>query len=496
MTADEKWRWELVKWTPYLVGAFIIGVGIASILNWRGGVENFQVSYWLIFSLAGPLLVIFSLIQKTSWSRRLILLILLFFLMVAGALRYYSDAREMREILKFSGRKVQLVGLVLTEPKIKLKNQQIVLSVEQINGQKISSEKYWGRVLIFTSYLKNIRYGDRISLVGKLKKPSSFNDFDYPKYLAKDKIYLVLYHPKIKIIGHAFGSFWREKLITSKNYLENILEKSIPLPESALAEGLVFGDRRNFPQWLSDDLKNTGLIHLTALSGLHIMLIIYLLVYLMPFILLPRKYFFWLVSLIILIFVLMTGARPSAVRAMIMGLIFLFGLKIGRLYSVPRALILTAGIMVAINPRLLFFDLGFQLSFLAVLGAVCLGNYFSENIISFSNQFIKKHRNYYLFNYLYNSVDWMNTIRAAEEIFALTLSIQIFTLPLIIFYFHQYPYLAIIGNLLIIPIIPLLMILILLTILAGLLYLPLGEMVGFFVWGLGLILIKIIKVLG
>ncbi len=493
---SEKWRWELVKWVPYLVNGFIIGVGIASILDWNGGVKNYQIASWLVLGISAPLLIIFLLIQKISWSKKLIFLILLIIIIEAGVFRYYSDAQSMRAILKFSEKKVQLTGVVLAEPKIKLKNQQIILDVEQINGQNNEKEKYWGRILIFTSYLKDIRYGDRILIIGKIKKPSSFNNFDYPKYLAKDKIYLIAYYPKIKILNHNSGLFWREKIILGKDYLEGILEKSVPFPEGALAEGLVFGDRRNFSPWLNNKLKNAGLIHLTALSGLHIMLIIYLLERLRIFFCWSKKYSFWLIGLMILIFVLMTGSHPSAVRAMIMGLVFLFGLNIGRLYSIPRALVLTAGIMVIINPRLLFFDLGFQLSFLAVLGSVYLGNYLNEKITNIDNKFFKKYKNCYFFNYIYNSTNWMNIIRTVEGIFTLTLSIQIFTLPLIIFYFHQYPYLAIISNLLVIPLIPWLMILILLTVLAGLFYLPLGEMIGFLVWGMSLILIEIVKILG
>ena len=491
-----KWRWELVGWAPYLMGAFIISVGISSILDWLGHLKNFWWLSGLTLLISSPLLVVFLLKVKTSWLRRLILLVLFIVLILIGVGRYWTDAQQMREILNYTGQKVRLTGIVLSAPKVKIKNQLVILTVEKINGRQFNNKKYLGRVVLTTSLITPIEYGDRIEIQGKLVKPRNFNGFDYQKYLAKDKIYLIAYNPKIKILQHHLGFWWREKLVKVKIYFEHTLELLVARPESVLAEGLAFGDRRNFPQWLTDKFRNAGLIHLTALSGLHIMLIFGLLDGMLLWLYCPRKYSFWIISLIILIFVLMTGAHPSAIRAMIMGLIFLFGLKIGRLYSVSRALVLTAGIMILLNPRLLFFDLGFQLSFLATLGAVCLGNSLNQQFSQWGNLFLKKFHSYQLVDLVYHSDFWLRFFNGLGSIMAITLAVQIFTLPWVIFNFHQFPLISLVSNVLIIPLIPLIMILIFLTILAGTIWLPLGKIFGFLALGMGWLVIEIIKVIG
>jgi competence protein ComEC len=123
---------------------------------------------------------------------------------------------------------------------------------------------------------------------------------------------------------------------------------------------------------------------------------------------LSRKQAFYLAVLLLVIFIILVGVPASAMRAGLMGFFVLWALKLGRLNKITNAIILAGAIMLLINPKLLRYDIGFQLSFLAILGLI----YF-----------------YPLIN------DWMIKIKmpklkGGREIFSMTIAAQVFTLPI------------------------------------------------------------------
>lgn len=118
-------------------------------------------------------------------------------------------------------------------------------------------------------------------------------------------------------------------------------------------------------------MKLSGTTHLVALSGYNITVIVWaLMAVLMTF--LRRKWSFAVTVIIIIGFVLMTGAEASVVRAAVMGILVLLSREVGRIYDLRNAVVLAGLVMVFANPKVLVFDVGFQLSFLALLGIVYL----------------------------------------------------------------------------------------------------------------------------
>jgi len=148
-----------------------------------------------------------------------------------------------------------------------------------------------------------------------------------------------------------------------------------------------------------------------------------------------RKQAFWFSIIGIFLFVVMTGFPASAVRAGVMGMLLLWAMKNGRLANAQNSIIFSASVMLLINPLLLRWDVGFQLSFLATVGIV----YFYPLIEKYS---IKK-----------NGISFFN------EILFLTLSAQVFVLPIIMNDFQQLSLISPLANLLVLPIIPLTMLL-------------------------------------
>jgi len=125
----------------------------------------------------------------------------------------------------------------------------------------------------------------------------------------------------------------------------------------------------------------------------------------------------------------MIGAHPSAVRAGVMGGFLLFGEKIGRRSVSIRGLVLVCSLMLALNPFLLLYDAGFQLSFLAVVGIIYFSSFFKR-----------------LFNFIPETLKLRSTL-------VMTFSAQVFTFPLLIYYFGRVSLVAPLVNLLVLPVV-------------------------------------------
>ena len=151
----------------------------------------------------------------------------------------------------------------------------------------------------------------------------------------------------------------------------------------------------------------------------------------------------------------MIGFPSSAVRAGVMGLLILWAIKNGRLANADNALILAGGIMLLVNPLLLRWDIGFQLSFLATLGLIKMGPFWERFLIG------------------------KPKLLGLVEIVLMTVSAQIFVLPILIYNFKLFSVVSLLANLAVLPIIPFAMLLSFLTALGGLIFPLLGQIFGY-----------------
>jgi competence protein ComEC len=147
---------------------------------------------------------------------------------------------------------------------------------------------------------------------------------------------------------------------------------------------------------------------------------------------LTRRRSFWGAVFLILTFTVLVGFPASAVRAAIMSILVLFALQIGRMGRVTNLIIFTAAVMMFANPRVLRDDVGFQLSFLAVLGIVYFYPKFNKYLENIKNKIFK----------------------LLLSIIFLTLSAQILTLPVMAYNFRQIALISPISNLLVLWAIP------------------------------------------
>lgn len=288
----------------------------------------------------------------------------LIFLIIVFAIRYhYFTAWKGDPFLLASvGETVSLQGIVVEEPSPKETYTQLI--VEVLPGTKI---------LVYDDAYSKRSYGDLISFQGRLEMPENFQSengrtFDYISYLAKDKIFYQMRYASVSLIAEKQGNPIKQAILFLKHSFIHSLDRALPYPESRLAAGLVVAGKYALPKTIQQEFIDTGTIQVVVLSGYNVTIIAEMMMLLLAS--LPKMWGTTLGALSIALFALAAGGSSTIIRATIMVFIALLGKNLHRTYNVGRALIVSAVLMLAVNPMLLVFDPSFQLSFLATFGLI------------------------------------------------------------------------------------------------------------------------------
>ncbi len=329
-----------------------------------------------------------------------------------NSLRKYND----------TGETIILTGRISQEPDVREKHTQLILEAGE------------GKILVFTYRFPEYNYGDRLEIKGELETPEIFEDFNYQGYLSKDGIYSIIYFPQVKKIegGSASLNFY-SLILGFKSKLRKSLYENISPPQSAILGAIILGDKKQISEEYKEKLNITGTRHITCVSGLHIVLLAGILMWLGMALGLWKSQAFYFAIVVLFLYIIMIGAPASAVRAGIMGGLFLLAEKTGRMNKSDRALVLAAALMLFYNPLLLRYDVGFQLSFLATLGIIHLMPFFQHRLKKIPLEFVR-------------------------NILAMTFSAYVFTLPILIYNFGYVSLVSPIANVLIVPLLPFIMI--------------------------------------
>jgi competence protein ComEC len=325
---------------------------------------------------------------------------------------------------------VVLTGIIIKEPELKDNSQKLKIKI----GQSI--------ILATTNRYPEYQYLDIVEISGKLETPMETEDFNYKKYLLKEHIYSVMFFPEIKIIGKSSrgltsGIF--SGVLWIKEKLRDSIRNNFLPPNSSILEGVILGDKNAISQEIKEKFRITGLSHIIAVSGMHVVILSSIVMIFLIYIGMWRNQAFYGAVIFIIVYVVLVGLPSSAIRAGVMGIFYLLGQKIGRQTVSSRTIVISAVLMLLINPLLLFYDIGFQLSFLAVLGLIYLEplirNFIKLLIFKISKFKVKeKNENVIMF-------------------FSATISAQIFTLPIIIYNFGNISFVSLITNVLVLPVI-------------------------------------------
>lgn len=303
-----------------------------------------------------------------------------------------------------------------------------------------------------------LSYGNTLIIPARFTEipgPANPSEFDSKAWLATQNIYHRTFLKQQEILkpgnnsGHSHSSgnpiiAFALKLRTAqvakyRNYIQN--DEAV-----SLAATLILGDRAELSRETLDIYSKTGTIHALSVSGMHVGLIYMLLNHLLAFLNHHKKLkAFKLVFLLVMIwfYALFTGFSPSVLRSVIMLSVFMMAKSFARPANSYNIIAFTAFAILLYHPFLIW-DVGFQLSFLAVIGLI----YLQPKI---------QHR-WYIEN------KWLNKLWGT---IAMSLAAQLFTFPSSIYYFHQFPLYFLISNLFITIPIALLMYLGIIVLLPG-----------------------------
>ena len=445
----------------YFLLAFIVGVSVGSFLKLS------PMLIIVVVSIGGLGLILF---WRREW--RLVVIALSIILFAFGASRAMSYRLDRSVLAEFTDRKNDITfwGYVNQEPQISATSQKLVIRVKRviIPRHVIQTDE---SILVTLPPYPRYDYGKQLSLIGKLESPKSSSEFDYKNYLAKDGIFTTLFYPEIKEVNFKINLFESTKLriiagtLKTKNIFENSLARALPEPNASFISGILLGSKTNIPEHIKDDFSRTSTTHVLAISGYNITIIAEIISAIM-LIFLRRSVAFWFVLIGIILFTILTGAQASVVRASVMGILVLLARSEGRMYDIKNSLALAAAVMLFFNPMILRYDVGFQLSFAATFGLVFLSPKLELYFARFDKLTASK---------------ILKSFKIRDSLL-MTLSAQIFVLPLILYYFKSFSLIALPANLILLPTIPYALLLGFIYGLTGIFKPFLGQVIGYLAW--------------
>ena len=413
--------------------------------------------------------IVAIVVTTLFWKRKLPVIVIGCLLSVVFGIWYFhakSTIIDENHIASYNDSgTVKFSGVVMEEPDVRA--DRINLTVEAHLLVDLKTKTY-GKVLVSAGRYPEYNYGDEVMVSGKLVTPFEDEEFSYKDYLAKDNIFSNVSFAKVEFLQANKASSIKAALLDFKQKFADNLSLVVAEPQNSLLLGLLVGARRSIPADLLDQFRITGVTHIIAISGFNISIITRLLG---GFIqrTLGIKASMIISLLVVSGFVVITGAQASVVRAAIMGILVVVALNIGRSSVMFNVLILTAAVMVLFNPKILFFDVGFQLSFLATAGLLAFADKLEEVL------------------YKVPKIFEIRTTLAA------TISAQIFVLPLLIYYFDEISIISLVVNVLILPIIPWAMFFGFVAGALALFFLPLSYLAAWIAWAFLTYQIKVVE---
>ncbi len=427
----------------HLSVAFICGALLAS----SGIFENlslltFTVSVITLFALLGLFI-----------KRDLLFFILLFLLMsLLGFARYSAtnviNNNNIRNYTYAPQETVFIQGKIDSDPEEKSDGKKETFILE---AHSIKLLDRWEGVTGLT--LVNLRgknktpfqYGDIVILEGALKEPSFYkirSNFDYRRYLANKRIYSILNVKSAffrKKIGEdrKFASQFVRTIYSIRAKLETHIEKYLRPPYASILSAILLGKRQKMPSALKDIFAKTGTLHILAISGLHVGIIYFALRITLKILRIRHNAAIILSVLFLICFAILTGARASILRATTMFSILALGGIFKRKIGIFNLIGLSSLAILMVNPNQLF-DLGFILSYSAVLSIVMMApvfyRAFSENRVQGRIDTAgKKIKQYMLGSVSVSLAAWLGL------------------LPLIAYYFGLVSPIVVIANLVVVP---------------------------------------------
>ncbi|MDZ7343361.1 MAG: DNA internalization-related competence protein ComEC/Rec2 [candidate division KSB1 bacterium] len=333
--------------------------------------------------------------------------------------------------------KILLIGQAQNVPEHHGERWRLPLAAESIrllDGRWVEAS---GLVLVSGEQLGDIEVGETLLLYGNLRLADASRNpgaFDYRAYLQAHGISAVFSCGDQAPLWREKPSgrlSWRRAISQIKKWIEARLAYFSQGQNLALLRGLLIGERDEISKEVIEAFAQTGLIHILAVSGLHVGFVVLIFFLTLELLRVPRRWRLPFILAGLLFYVYLTGAKPPVVRASLMAAVILIGGSLERDTNIYNSLGVAALVILFWQP-LQLFQLGFQLSFAAVLGIA----YLYRPLLFLLTRVIR--------------LRW-RPLRWAVALMAVSFAAQLATLPFTVQAFGRLPLTSIWGNLLIIP---------------------------------------------
>ncbi len=317
----------------------------------------------------------------------------------------------------------------------------------------VESDAFHGYVRVDADSEPRFNEGDAIQVEGALRRPMPES---YQRYLALSNIGVILTADRIDVLTPRRTTSLTTALHDLRANLEERINRIYPEPHASLLAGLILGSRRGMPKHVEDEITAVGLTHIVAVSGYNVTLVATTVFCLLCWVPLTVRI---LVSAVgIALFAILTGGGAPVVRAAVMGCLGLAALLFSRKTDVRLSILWTLCVLGLWHPLQPWHDMGFQLSFLSVIGLAEFGHLVQP-----------------LTAYLPNTA-------GLREQMTTTLSAQITTTPWIAWMFGRVSLISPLANVLVAPAIPLAMFLGMISLALNLFSPFLARLVGMLTW--------------
>lgn len=365
-----------------------------------------------IFSLLFLLLLLF-IVFRTKYHR-----LLFVFAIVALIFSFRMHFVELTNETALAGTETSIAGKITNIPLIDGDYVSFHISANELIQAEYRLKTYAEK-----HSFKQFQPGMTCSFSGKLKRPQNSGNpgsFNYEQYLKRQNIHWIFQIDKV----HRCTDETVTIVDKIKRYRQQGLlavEQHFPQVSAGVAQALIFGERNDIDEEILDAYQQLGLIHVLVVSGLHVGIILGILYYLFLRIGMIREKVYFILLMFLPVYVLITGAAPSVMRACVMAGAVLCGMllkeKIHPIDSISYAFLL----LLFYNPYFLY-HVGFQLSFLISFALIV------------SSQMISTHFTH-----------------SISRLIAYSIVADLISIPLIMYYFHHIPSISVIVNVLFVP---------------------------------------------
>lgn len=403
----------------------------------------FNISFTTLIILSTTLLLILLILYFTKFKSHLAITGLLIFttgaLSLASSNNYKAFYPFQEKIIK----KAQIFGEVEECGLFNHEKVNFTLKADSVYyADQVIKYNFRIRVTLREKSKKRLEYfhdkikiGNYISINANIREPRDARnpgEFDYKKYLLGSNIIAVASCnnvEKIQLVREDVNEF-DQFIFNCRKHIAEVIDKHHEQQTAGFLKGLLLADRSEIDENLKEKFINAGVVHVLAVSGLHVGYIVLIFVFLFARFNLKIRVILTIIGL--LFFMLLTGAHPSVFRATVMAIVIILSKYSGRQANNYNSLAIASLIILVINPNELF-NPGFQLSFSAVLAIISITPILQNKIYSL------KLKSKFL--------NWLLLF------FAVSFSAQIGTLPFTLIYFNKLSLLALIANIVIIPLI-------------------------------------------